>query len=304
MVASHKKLLRRIDVIKRFQEITKAIRFITGGELAKVRKHLNRRFICLISFVPLFSTEYLELPISEKINLKNDIFDDLYLNDRNLVLPISDDRTSCGSHNINIMYRTSELVDDLLMQNTKVSIYPIGLQGRYYCEDLYKRLIIGSTTGMGDIKFGLDTCYYYASKFISLDYDKYYLIYNRFYSLQQQYTNIYCLCSYNLFVKSLLKNSFLRNSTFFDAIIDKSVYTNFVEDLYAFGFSMFLLDAFNENKYSFLGARFAAMDAMINNSQEYLERLITRYNRIRQDSITTEIVEIVSCADVVMSTKE
>jgi F-type H+-transporting ATPase subunit gamma len=63
---------------------------------------------------------------------------------------------------------------------------------------------------------------------------------------------------------------------------------------------MFLLDAFNDNKYSFLGARFTAMDEMINNSQEYLDRLTIKYNKLRQESITTEIVEIIACKEAIV----
>jgi F-type H+-transporting ATPase subunit gamma len=82
--------------------------------------------------------------------------------------------------------------------------------------------------------------------------------------------------------------------------LDKSTYTNFLEDLYIFGFSMFLCDAFNDNKYSFLGARFTAMDEMINNSQEYLDKLTIKYNKSRQESITTEIVEIIACKESIV----
>ena len=303
MVAIHKKLLRRINFIKRFQEITKAIRFITGGELAKVRKDLTKRFSVLITFLPLFGIKYLELPLSDKVNISSDNFDEIYLSEKNLISPICDDRSSCGSHNTNVMYRTATLIDDIKMQDKQVKIYPIGLQGKYYFDDFYGRYIIGSTTGLGEVKFNLDICFFYANKFMNYDFDKYYLVFNRFFSLQQQYTTVYCLCSYKQFFKNLLKNSFLKNSMFYDAILDKAVYSNFLEDLYAFGFSIFLQDAFSENKYSFLGSRFTAMDAMISNSQEYLERLIVRYNKSRQESITTEIVEIVACADVVMESK-
>ncbi len=44
------------------------------------------------------------------------------------------------------------------------------------------------------------------------------------------------------------------------------------------------------------GARMTAMDAATNNAADMIESLTLTYNRIRQASITTEIIEIVSGA--------
>jgi F-type H+-transporting ATPase subunit gamma len=45
------------------------------------------------------------------------------------------------------------------------------------------------------------------------------------------------------------------------------------------------------------GARMTAMDAATRNAKEMIDKLTLTMNRIRQASITTEIIEIVSGAD-------
>jgi F-type H+-transporting ATPase subunit gamma len=302
MVAAHKKLLRRIKAIQRTQEITKAIRFITGGEIAKIRKDVNRRFTALCSFIPLFTTKYLKAQANEQSELDFSYEGDDADSDGKgvLVIPICDDRTSCGPHNINVMAKAAYVINRLKRMNQKVRVYPIGLQGQYFCEDFYDREMIAYTKNLIDVNFSLDICFFFVKKFISYGFDKYYLIFNRFFTLQFQYTIIYRLSNYKDFVRNLLRNIFTKYSIYYNAVLDKAVFNGFLEDLYIFGFSMFLLDAFNDNKYSFLGARFTAMDEMINNSQEYLDRLTIKYNKLRQESITTEIVEIIACKESIV----
>jgi F-type H+-transporting ATPase subunit gamma len=300
MVAAHKKLLRRIKAIQRTQEITKAIRFITGGEIAKIRKDVNRRFTALSSFIPLFTTKYLKAQNQESDLDFSYEGDETTENKGVLVVPICDDRTSCGPHNINVMAKAAYVINRLKSMNQKVRIYPIGLQGQYFCEDFYDREMIAYTNNLIDVNFSLDICFFFVKKFINYDFDKYYLIFNRFFTLQRQYTIIYRLSNYKDFLRNLLRNIFTKYSIYYNAVLDKASFTNFLEDLYIFGFSMFLLDAFNDNKYSFLGARFTAMDEMINNSQEYLDRLTIKYNKLRQESITTEIVEIIACKESIV----
>src|SRR5689334_11423314 len=115
MVAAHKKLLRRIKAIQRTQEITKAIRFITGGEIAKIKKDVNRRFTALSSFIPLFTTKYLKAQASDQsdIDFSYEGEDTDTENKGVLVIPICDDRTSCGPHNINVMAKAAYVINRL-----------------------------------------------------------------------------------------------------------------------------------------------------------------------------------------------
>uniref|UniRef100_A0A2P2LC95 ATP synthase subunit gamma, mitochondrial n=1 Tax=Rhizophora mucronata TaxID=61149 RepID=A0A2P2LC95_RHIMU len=62
-------------------------------------------------------------------------------------------------------------------------------------------------------------------------------------------------------------------------------------------FSCFLQVLFNavlENACSEQGARMSAMDSSSRNAGEMLDRLTLAYNRTRQATITTELIEIIS----------
>lgn len=69
-----------------------------------------------------------------------------------------------------------------------------------------------------------------------------------------------------------------------------------LQNLAEFQFSCVLFNAALENACSEQGARMSAMDSSSRNAGEMLDRLTLTYNRTRQASITTELIEIISGA--------
>lgn len=69
-----------------------------------------------------------------------------------------------------------------------------------------------------------------------------------------------------------------------------------LQNLAEFQFSCVMYNAVLENACSELGARMSAMDSSSRNAGEVLDRLTLTYNRTRQASITTELIEIISGA--------
>ncbi|XP_027165093.1 ATP synthase subunit gamma, mitochondrial [Coffea eugenioides] len=69
-----------------------------------------------------------------------------------------------------------------------------------------------------------------------------------------------------------------------------------LQNLTEFQFSCVLFNAVLENACSEQGARMSAMDSSSRNAGDMLDRLTLAYNRTRQASITTELIEIISGA--------
>ncbi|KAI5071009.1 hypothetical protein GOP47_0013260 [Adiantum capillus-veneris] len=69
-----------------------------------------------------------------------------------------------------------------------------------------------------------------------------------------------------------------------------------LQNLSEFQFAAMLFSASLENACSEQGARMSAMDSSTRNASEMLEKLTQKYNRSRQASITTELIEIISGA--------
>ncbi|XP_009595028.1 ATP synthase subunit gamma, mitochondrial [Nicotiana tabacum] len=69
-----------------------------------------------------------------------------------------------------------------------------------------------------------------------------------------------------------------------------------LQNLAEFQFSCVMFNAVLENACSEQGARMSAMDSSSRNAGDVLDRLTLTYNRTRQASITTELIEIISGA--------
>ena len=72
--------------------------------------------------------------------------------------------------------------------------------------------------------------------------------------------------------------------------------TEALENLYEFGLASTIYYGMLESATSEESSRMAAMDNASKNAGEMIETLTLRYNRARQASITTELIEIISGA--------
>lgn len=287
MVAKYKKLQKQLLALKKFQEIAKAIRFVAGGELGLLRKEIKCRFLALSSVAPFFNKQF-------------------YLPDVKsyLVVPITDDRGSCGSHNNNVMHAAHELITYLEENEKTLSLYTIGKKAKIYFKKLYKKYFVGYGSNIRDVKFSIDACYFLMNKLLKFKFDRCMLVFNRYFSIQMQKALAYNLCSFSEFSEILKTryNSNDKTSIFFKSIKNKAVHTHFLNDFYMFSLSLFLADAMEDNKYSFLAGRFNGMDNAIKSSGDMIEALNLKYNKARQEYITTELIEIISCKEAIMVT--
>jgi F-type H+-transporting ATPase subunit gamma len=69
-----------------------------------------------------------------------------------------------------------------------------------------------------------------------------------------------------------------------------------LQNLAEFQFACMMLNAMLENATSEMGARMSAMENSTRNASDMLDCLTLTYNRSRQASITTELIEIISGA--------
>jgi len=122
------------------------------------------------------------------------------------------------------------------------------------------------------------------------------IIYNSFINVFEHVASIFFLPSYQLFFE-FVKNNFSKYYCFFKSntrlfFLD----SNYIYNFYEFAISCTLLNAISETKYCVFGARAKAMDLVISNTTELIISLRMAYNNLRQSSITTEIVEILTAS--------
>ena len=285
MAGKYKKLKKQLEALQKFQDIASAIRFVAGGELGLLRKEIKCRFLALSSISPFFNKQF-------------------YAQDfkYTLVVPITDDRGSCGPHNTNVLVAANDLVMSLEDREKSVTLFTIGKKARNMFKIFFKKYFSGFVLTMKDILYSIDVAYFLFDRFSKIKYDRMYLTFNRYFSINMQKALSYIVGSPNDFFSLIMDraNGQEKNNLFFQSIKNKVNTTSFFNDLYLFSNSLLLADALQDNRYSFLAGRFNGMDNTVRSTGDLIEVLTIKYNKARQEDITTELTEIISCKEAIM----
>ncbi len=280
-----RKLKKKVQAYEKFRDITKSIQLVALSNIAELKDNIASRFLAITPFLVFFDVElYSECR---------------YMNC--LVIPINIDKNCCGPHNSEVFNSTNNLIEYLEEKDNNVKIFTTGRKGRMYFVNNYTGYVVKNIE-----KFNKDvgalsifSCSIIGEKLIKLESDRYYIVFKRFINIFRQEPSCYEIVSYNEFLSLLVDSSSLNEAIFHRVVLDNKDYSSYINDLYLFGLSILLMDSFEENEYSSLGARIVAMDSAKKNAGKIIDLLTLAYNRARQEYITTELNEIVSCANFV-----
>jgi ATP synthase F1 gamma subunit len=283
-----RKLKKKLVSYIKFKELAKSIKLVALSQLNNFKKKISSRGIPLSSVIPFFDSRYYSI---------EDV--------KYLVVPIGVDKSCCGPHNGNIFKRTEKLIDNMLDNNKVVGLFTIGNRTKDYFKKYYSDLLIANVYNVDKEPLSLTTSFIITEKMLSKVYDRYYFVFNRYYTPFLQKTTIYEVVGLGGFYKIALNTQHIRKLTtaedYYSFIykLDNEMLQHILDDVYTHSFSMVLLDALEENEYSSLGARVTAMDNSSTNAVKMIETMSLLYNKARQASITNELIEIVSAANFV-----
>ncbi len=285
---------RRIKSVKNTQQITKAMKMVSAAKLKRAQERA-------VSARP-FATKMAEVLTGLATHAGEDFHHplmDARGDERYLLVLVTADKGLAGAFNANIIKAAQSFIDK--HADKSVEILAVGRKGR----DFFRRRgaeIAGEyvgLTGKGRIDHSeaLEVARDVMRRFTEDEsIDKVFVIFNEFRSVISQ----------RVVVEQLLPVSRAEEET--AGGTDASQPQTFVEYIYeqppAEIFSQLLprlvetqiYRALLESVASEQGARMTAMDSASKNAGELIQSLTLNMNRIRQASITREIIEIVSGA--------
>lgn len=271
---------RRIRSVRNTQQITKAMKTVAAARLRRAEERIvNARPYADQLRILLGNLA------GRSENVRHPLLE-LRPEDRVLILVVTADKGLCGGFNANILRGAQSLL--AANREKGVSLFVAGRKGR----EFFKRRGVAIA---GELTNFFTSLNYEHAKRISTDIialysgaeiDAVYLVYNEFKSVLRQTVATERLLPLN-------QTDFASGANRIDYIYEQSPQEIF-DHLLPRYVEVQVFRALLESAAAEHAARMTAMDTATNNAADMIDALTLNMNRVRQASITREIIEVVS----------
>lgn len=274
---------RRIRSVKSTQQVTRAMKIVAAAKLRRAqdaivatRPYARQMLQVLVSLAARASRE--DHPLLQERGFKNVE-----------VMIVTADKGLCGPFNTNIIRRANEFLAE--HEGEVLTLHTVGRRGR----DFFKRRKRKISREYLDVSRNVQ--YSHAERiasdlierYVGRDLDAVYMIYNEFKSIMRQ----------EVVMEQLLPIPRLEEpeqGATMDYIYEPSA-RELLEALLPRHVEYQVLRALLESAAAEHAARMTAMDSATRNAGDLIQELTRTMNRVRQATITRELIEVVSGAE-------
>lgn len=290
-MASLKDIRIRIESTKNTQQITKAMKLVSAAKLRRAQNQI----VGMRPYANTLLTVIADVAATERVT--HPLMETRPEVKKVLLVVLTSDRGLCGGFNGNINKFAENYYKTNSTKYETVDFMFIGKRGADY---FARRGVAGKdiiTRLDKDVSYELATAV--ADKlmkyYLEGHYDEIRLVYNEFKSAISQSVTSETLLPIDISKATFeLGESSVNFST--DMIYEPEP-AKIIEELLLKVFNIQVYRCMCESIAAEHGARMTAMENATNNAKEVLSRLTLTYNKLRQEKITTELVEIVSGAE-------
>lgn len=268
----------RMKSVKNIQKITKAMKMVAASKLRAVQVRTENSRGIWQPFTALLGD-------NPSVDVK-----------KNVIVAITSDKGLCGGIN-STSVKVSKALYKLTSGPEKETKYVVlGEKGKVQLVRDSKNSIEMNITELQKNPLNYTQVSVLADDILkNMEFDALRIIYNKFQSVVSFLPTVSTILSPETVEKESEAGGKLGSLDFYE-IEGGDTKAEVLQNLAEFQFSCVLFNAVLENACSELGARMSAMDSSSRNAGEMLDRLTLTYNRTRQASITTELIEIISGA--------
>ncbi len=280
-----KDIKRRIGSIKKTQQITRAMRMVSGAKLRRAQTASENarpyadRMRATLSEVSRGASEDAHPLFERRESLKKVEF----------VLATSD-RGLCGGFNTNVIKFAEQQIAEREAAGCEVAITTAGRRGRDFFRRRRAAQLEGNYPQHGWVTYAQasEIAKALSGRFVAGEIDEAILVYNEFVSAMTQTPKAVRLLPFSaeegVDAEGLPHEIEPDPASLLAMLVPKAVEVE-------------IYRALLENQTGEHAARMAAMEAATRNTEELVETLTLQFNRARQAAITKELVEIVSGAE-------
>lgn len=287
---SLKDIRSRIDTTKNTQQITRAMKMVSAAKLRRAQHNIvNLRPYAnsLLSMIADIAVSHrVEHPLLSRPENPKKI----------LLVVITSDRGLCGAFNSNINKFTERFIQENRHRFETIDCLFIGRKAADYFRRRHVTPVDTILNLAREVSFSLaaKVADRLIEAYTSGQYDEIRLVYNEFKSAIQQDVVCETLLPIDIESAATLNKG---TSGFPPDMIFEPAPREIVDHLIARHFNVQVYRCMSESVAAEHGARMSAMENATNNAGAMINSMTLTYNKLRQASITTELIEITSGAE-------
>ena len=284
-MATLRDIKRKIDAVKKTQQITRAMNMVAASKLRTTQQQLDQ-------FVP-YATQLTEIMNRVAAGVEPEGFPLLMAHEEVVkveLISLTADRGLCGAFNTNLIAAADKFIQGKEQEGLELSLTQLGRKGRDYFrrrkrplrvfhEGMLNKPNYADASALGQEVIDL---------FLSHEVDEVYVCYAEFINIVTQRPVIKKL----LPIAPETMEEEGQDQELLEYIFEPSR-EGVLNDLLPNYIKLQLLEAFFQTAVSEHAARMAAMDNAVNNCKEMVRDLTLVYNKARQAAITAELMDIV-----------
>ena len=290
-MANLKDIKRQIASVKGTQKTTRAMKLVSSAKLKRAEEMAKRSKVYASKLTELLTEIAQKMAQNNAEGIDNVFFKENKNPKKVDIVFITSDKGLCGGFNYQTIKRANEVIAELKDSDVEVRLSGVGKKGiaffKYNKVEMLNQVVdLSSKPNYEDSTALISSL---VEDYVEGKTDKIILIHNGYVSMIAQRVSTQQLLPIDVSTLDLTKSVSMSemdvepddDDTLLDALVQK-----YVE------FSMYyaLLDSLAAEH----SARMQAMDAATNNAKEMVGKLTVKYNKARQEAITTELIEIIS----------
>jgi F-type H+-transporting ATPase subunit gamma len=289
-MANLKEIKRKIGSVKNTQKTTNAMKLVSSAKLKRTEELAKRSRVYAEKLTVLLNEIAQKMQQSNADGIDNVYFSEVQDPKKVDIVFITADKGLCGGFNSQTIKRVNRMISEYTAQDVKVRLRAVGRKGIDYFKFNNVELnneIVGLSAAP-DFKQSAEFISEVAESYVKGETDKIILIHNGYVNMitQEIREDQVLPVDPSKLVLDMVSTSELEvepddDDTLLDALVKRYIeYTMYYS----------LIDSLAAEH----SARMQAMDAATSNAKDMVKSLTVKYNKARQEAITTELIEIIS----------
>jgi len=285
-----KEIKRKIGSVKNTQKTTNAMKLVSSAKLKRTEELAKRSRVYAAKLTELLNEIAQKMQQANADGIDNVYFKDVQNPKKVDIIFITADKGLCGGFNSQTIKRASKLIEEFKAKDVKVRLRAVGRKGidffKFNGIELNDEII--GLSAAPDFEKAAEFISEVAESYAKGDTDRIILVHNGYVNMitQEVREEQVLPVDTSMLERNTVSTSELEVEPDDDDTLLEALVKRYVE--YTMYYS--LIDSLAAEH----SARMQAMDAATSNAKEMVKELTVKYNKARQESITTELIEIIS----------